>query len=772
MSQPALKSANSIVDLPLPPPDDECRERLAAQWALRLVLLTPAGQKLLAARNQADDVLAVIGPWVDWPVAMQRAFIQHLFRDGGLPAADEEATGTAAPRRRKTAPLTDPGAIDWRSVDWSELSPPFCDLYQRQRERVVKALKTALHRLEATPVNRHDDLVRNITLLADLLKLNPTERALLLFFAIATENGRLRMLLGHMPFVSMQKAATVLGSVLDLPSGPVIAALRGDGVLRRCGLIESSRRMNDLDDLIQLGNQMREIVGYPHESIEDLMAHFVTDSPAGQLNAADYPHLSAAHADLVPLLTAALRERQAGVNVLLYGPPGTGKTEFARLLAAATGAQLYAVIAHDEQGNSANTHERLLGHQLAQSFLRENPSALVLFDEVEDIFGGDAGMAALSQLFGGSGGHQGNGRKAWLNQVLETNPVPTLWIANRIGGFDPAFLRRFLYTVELGIPPASVRQRIVSRHLDALELSPACRDRLAHEQVSPAQLETLSKVVKLIQPAPGVATEALLTRTLEASMSAMGQPRTPVRDAVTGYRLDYLNIDSRLPVERLVTAAQTTGRLTLCLAGPPGTGKTQFAHYLAEQLDRPLLARRASDILDKWVGASERNLARMFREARDENAVLLLDEADSLLRSRESAEHQWEVTQVNELLTQMETFDGIFICATNRFEHLDPAALRRFTAKLSFGYLTADQRWRLLLQETGLSPDQTFAQLRALRQRLDRLATLTPGDYATVKRQALALGESLAAADFIERLEEEIRIKQAHAQTRTIGFVQ
>ena len=228
------------------------------------------------------------------------------------------------------------------------------------------------------------------------------------------------------------------------------------------------------------------------------MAHFLAESPPGQLRREDYPHLRQPHQDLTDLLAGALRQRQAGVNVLLYGPPGTGKTEFARLLAAELQARLYAITTRDDDGGAADAHERLTAYQLAQRFLNEQPAALVLFDEVEDIFSGDAGMAALSRLFGGGGRH-GNARKAWLNQVLETNPVPTIWIANQIGEFDPAFLRRFHYAVELGIPPLSVRRRIVGRHLDGLALSPACRDRLAQQQASPAQLETLAKVVGLVQ---------------------------------------------------------------------------------------------------------------------------------------------------------------------------------------------------------------------------------------------------------------------------------
>jgi transitional endoplasmic reticulum ATPase len=80
----------------------------------------------------------------------------------------------------------------------------------------------------------------------------------------------------------------------------------------------------------------------------------------------------------------------------------------------------------------------------------------------------------------------------------------------------------------------------------------------------------------------------------------------------------------------------------------------------------------------------------MFDEARDEEAVLLLDEADSFLQDRTLAHRQWEVTEVNELLTQMEGFDGLFIC-TNLLDHLDPAALRRFGLKLEFLALRPEQ---------------------------------------------------------------------------------
>ena len=81
----------------------------------------------------------------------------------------------------------------------------------------------------------------------------------------------------------------------------------------------------------------------------------------------------------------------------------------------------------------------------------------------------------------------------------------------------------------------------------------------------------------------------------------------------------------------------------------------------------------------------------MFAAARQQNAVLVLDEADSFLSDRRGARQSWEVTQVNELLTQMEAFDGIFICTTNLMEKLDPASLRRFAFKVRFDPMTPDQ---------------------------------------------------------------------------------
>jgi MoxR-like ATPase len=132
------------------------------------------------------------------------------------------------------------------------------------------------------------------------------------------------------------------------------------------------------------------------------------------------------------------------------------------------------------------------------------------------------------------------------------------------------------------------------------------------------------------------------------------------------------------------------------LYGAPGTGKTAFAEMLAEVLDKELVARQASDLVSKYVGETEQNLARLFRETDPEHSVLLLDEVDSSLADRSRAEHTWERTEVNELLQQLERYPGIFIAATNLMTRIDQSALRRFDFKLNFRALTPTQRRRSL----------------------------------------------------------------------------
>jgi SpoVK/Ycf46/Vps4 family AAA+-type ATPase len=226
----------------------------------------------------------------------------------------------------------------------------------------------------------------------------------------------------------------------------------------------------------------------------------------------------------------------------------------------------------------------------------------------------------------------------------------------------------------------------------------------------------------------------------------------------------FVNADTDLA--GIADGLARTGSGRLCLYGPPGTGKTAYGRWLAQKLGKPLMVKRASDLLSKWVGEAEKNIAEAFRFAERDGAILLIDEVDSFLRERADAQRSWEVTQVNEMLTQMEAFPGIFIASTNLMAGLDQAALRRFDLKLKFNYMKPAQAVSMLHQHCEtLGLDISDMSETLARQ---RLSTLTPGDFAAVMRRhrfrPIASGSELVAA-----LQAECAVK-ADARP-AIGFV-
>ena len=135
------------------------------------------------------------------------------------------------------------------------------------------------------------------------------------------------------------------------------------------------------------------------------------------------------------------------------------------------------------------------------------------------------------------------------------------------------------------------------------------------------------------------------------------------------YSLEGLNIQGHVKLERIVEAIRAfqrqkgekdpdRPRMNLLLSGAPGTGKTEFVKYLGSVLNTKVVVKMGSDLLDMYVGGTERNIRCAFEEAETEKAILFLDEIDGLVQNRELAMRRWEVTQVNELLYRMETFNG------------------------------------------------------------------------------------------------------------------
>ena len=243
-----------------------------------------------------------------------------------------------------------------------------------------------------------------------------------------------------------------------------------------------------------------------------------------------------------------------------------------------------------------------------------------------------------------------------------------------------------------------------------------------------------------------------------------------------GYSLEGLNIKGKVGLDKVVkavrnyldaafnAASEDKPRMNLLMFGPPGTGKTEFVKYLGQKLDRKVLVMKGSDILSKYVGESEQNIAKAFRRAEAEHAILFFDEIDGLVQDRANARASWEIAQVNELLQQMENFNGVMVAATNFCTNLDAAIMRRFTFKLEFDYLddAGKKSFFERMFKTTLTEDE-FEELKTLRN-------LAPGDFRTVRQEAFYLDEETSNADLIAALRAECLLKKDGDTKSRIGF--
>ncbi len=520
----------------------------------------------------------------------------------------------------------------------------------------------------------------------------------------------------------------LLAAICELTPDDVRQALSRKSLLRQSGLVEMEVDFlhSELDDVLDPLSSLHKLAHEHFDTLDALMSLWLNRQPDTTLSLKNFPHLETQIQEITEYLQQAVKLQVSGANVFLYGPPGTGKTELASLLAEQANMTLYTINDNPLDTPSARAREdkdkRLRTYRLAQSLLRQNHQAMILLDEAEDIFGSHN---PLSALFGIRTRQTGD--KHTLSQLLETNPVPTVWITNHIEQVDPAYLRRFSYLVEMNVPPRSIRRQIIDQHWQGLPVSDALKSHLAEQaDIPPSIYAKAAQVIGMFAMDEKTCEQALLNQ-INSWRNAVGLPpvNMPAADMNLPYDVSLINTEPGATF--LLRMLRNAAQARLCFYGAPGTGKSAFARHLSTTLDKPLMLRRVSDLISPYVGETERNLAKTFREAEREGAILFLDEGDSFLRNRTLAHHSWEVTQTNELLTQMEHFNGIFILATNLMDNLDPAALRRFDFQVQFNPMRPEQRWQLF---HTIVPDADTTWQEKLHS-----LPLNLGHFATVWRQ-------------------------------------
>ncbi|MBC8180427.1 ATP-binding protein [candidate division KSB1 bacterium] len=477
--------------------------------------------------------------------------------------------------------------------------------------------------------------------------------------------------------------------------------------------------------------------------------------------------------DQIKLILRLLEEKpKTSTHILLYGPAGTGKSSFAHGLVQELGIPAYEIV-REKKNTTENRRAAIIA---CLNMTNTGKGSIILVDEADNILNTQCSWFMRGETQD----------KGWLNQLLEEPGTRMIWITNHLFFIENSVLRRFAYSVHF--KPFNRRQRIQLWN-NILQENKAKRffdrsniDAFAKKyKVSAGAIDLAVKKALAVSPRSKIKLHRSVTMALDSHLTLMNYGEKPANknEIEASYSLDGLNVqgDIKAMIDQLgkfdlflrQSEPDKIMNMNLLFYGPPGTGKSELARYIAEKLDRGIICKRVSDLHNKYVGESEKNIKNAFEEAEAEESILIIDEADSLLFNRDRAQRSWEISFTNEFLSQMERFKGILICTTNRFEDLDNASIRRLNHKIGFNYLKPEGN--IIFYKKLLLPLIKSPMNNETTEALIKIIDLSPGDFKTVRdRYSFYPGKELNHQILIGALQEEARLKKIHQGDKPIGF--
>ncbi|MEM1051273.1 MAG: CDC48 family AAA ATPase [Pseudomonadota bacterium] len=454
-------------------------------------------------------------------------------------------------------------------------------------------------------------------------------------------------------------------------------------------------------------------------------------------------------------------------GVLLHGPPGTGKTRLAQAVANESDAEFFTINGPEIMGSGYGESEKRL-REVFEEAARAAP-AIIFIDEIDSIapkrtqVPGEAEKRLVAQML-----TLMDGLEARANIVV-------IAATNRPDAIDEALRRpgRFDREIVVGVPDQGGRREILAIHTRGMPLEEGVDltelARMTHGFVG-ADLAALAReaaidAVRRIMPKldldareipPEVLEELRVTRDDFQGALKRIQP-SAMREVMVqmpnvgwddiggvGDAIDKLKEGIELPLKN----AEGFRRLGIraakgfLLYGPPGTGKTLLAKAVAKEAEANFISMKSSDLLSKWYGESEQQIAKLFSRARAvAPCVVFIDEIDSLAPARGSAQGEPQVTGrvVNTILAEMDGLEElqsvIVIGATNRPTLIDPALLRpgRFDELVYVGTPDLEGRRHILGIHTENMPLSSNVDLDEVAAKTDRF---TGADLEDVVRRA------------------------------------
>ena len=498
------------------------------------------------------------------------------------------------------------------------------------------------------------------------------------------------------------------------------------------------------------------------EGLESKYFNRVTTN-TNRINKQETDHQKTEH--ILKLLRA---KRQYATHILLHGASGGGKTSYAHSIANESGLPAYEVAKNENKSGGRKAAIKACVNST------NNKDSIIIVDNADEI---------LRRKYIYSKDAEAED-KYWLINILKKPATKIIWIADNIEDIDAAVLGHFSFSLEF--KQINRRQRIgawksiLNKHRLKNSFSDEELEELSKYPVNTDVIDRCVKMAIDIALPEKNHLKEIVIKNVEAQMELVrGKPNN--KDKIeNNYSLEGLNVEGDLPtimcqLEAFDKYLQNSDRslnrnFNLLFYGPPGTGKSELARYIGKHLGREIMCKRASDIISKWVGETEQNINKVFRQAEEEDIILIIDEADTFLYRREWAIRSWEIMGTNEFLTQMERFRGILICTTNMLQGLDGASIRRFNHKIKFDYLKPEGNVifykRLMASLASDSFNENIEnELRSIRQ-------LTPGDFRIVRdRYSFYKPQDLNHQLLLESLTREAGIKQFQRDGgKRIGF--
>ena len=499
------------------------------------------------------------------------------------------------------------------------------------------------------------------------------------------------------------------------------------------------------DNIVSLNMKILEIFENPEIKTQTQVKNILLGkNQKSELSWKDFDHLNKERNITLNILTSAIENNTKGINILLYGAVGTGKTQFAKVIANKAKIDMYAVSA-EFMDKEATRKDRLSDLASKQTVLSRVERICILFDEAEDVM--NRGFTEF-----------GNASKAYLNTLIEETPVPIFWTTNNIYDVDPAFLRSMTYSNNFKKLNDEIRLNIWKRVIRKNKFKVDNKKLVElnnNYDIPPSLIANAVETTKMIN---GIQDDfEIFVENVAKVVTKKKNVKKKKEFEMKDYDDKLVNTD--LDIKDLTAKIKACGKLnfSLCLYGEPGTGKSLYARYLAKELGVEVILKRASDLISKYVGETEQNIADAFAEAKSKKAMLIFDEADSFLQNRNNAVRNWEVSQVNEMLTWMESHEYPFVCTTNLLDTLDEASLRRFTFKIEFDFMTKEQ------------VNTAFEHFFGIKNANVNIKGLTAGDFAIVKKKADFLCIT-GVTELSKMLQDEVKLKKSKELQNVVGF--